>query len=139
MAQAGNINNDQVLARELEERKLALQRKIALHKTKLSQERASPAQTKERKLAAKKKVQILTGKRKLEAVSDIDSDSSEGGSSSDDSASDKSEAVVDSKMANALEVPTVGTTERSKKWLKKSSKRINEPECSMDKASYIAC
>ena len=111
------------MAKELEERKLALQRKFALHKANLSQDKVSAEQTKERKLAARNKAEAMAEKRKLEAASDNAFDSSEDSSGSDESESDIVEPGRDSKVANTFGAPTAGTPKKSKKQLEKPSKK----------------
>ena len=100
--QAGNAKHDQIMAKELEERKLALQRKLALHKAKPSQGNASLEQTEEGKLAARYEGRAMVGKRKIEAVSDDDSDSNEDSSDSDNSESSTAVAAQISKKGKHM-------------------------------------
>ena len=113
-----------MLAKQLEERKLALQEKLATHRTSQRQDQASTEQIQERKFAAKNKAQAMAQKRKLDTDSDNDFDGSGRNSSSSDSGSEAYGSVNDPKIAaDASGPPPADTREKSQEDLSTLSKK----------------
>lgn len=122
--QAGNDKHDQRLEKQLEERKRALQKKIAALKAKKGLDQASADQIQQRKLAASTKAQAMAKKRRLEAGSGDDSDESESSSGSGDSSSESSGSVHGATVVvGPSEASSADTRGKSGKLLDTSSLR----------------
>jgi len=96
------------LAKELEDRKLVLQQRLALQKTKLPQGQIVAAHRDDQELAAGNKAGALTGKRKYAAVSD-DNKNTKNPSTSVDTETGLVRNINAPRTANTITASRLGT------------------------------
>ena len=131
--QSGNDRHDQTLAKQLAERKVALEEKLASHARSKGHDQASAEQLEERKLTAKKKAQAMAQKRKRNGDSDAASDSSDDSSSFDSSDSDSAEEETEVKSTCANdEAPGVAKSKAFKKQRMQATKQQRKPKKESD-------